>query len=73
MKFSEMLKGCLNPKVMVGVLLFIGVLFIFAPKVLAIGVGPFLLVLICPLSMILMMRGMGSSDKPEKKNNPKET
>lgn len=58
----DFLKCCLNPKVLGGVAV-VGIgLFLFAPNLLAGGL-PVLVALICPLSMLLMMRGMGSMGK----------
>lgn len=47
---------CLNWKVLGGIIVIIVIAYIFFPKVAA--AAPFLLVLVCPLSMVLMMRGM---------------
>ncbi len=54
MKFNELLKCCLNYKVLVGagVILVIG--YFVAPQ-LTRASWPLLLILICPVSMILMM------------------
>lgn len=55
----NMLKCCFNPKVLAG-LAAVGVgLLIFAPGLLASAL-PLLLILVCPLSMLFMMKGMAS-------------
>lgn len=60
-----MLKSCLNPKVIVGVLAVIALFYFFAPQLLK--YSGLLVILICPLSMILMMammnRGQDTSEK----------
>ena len=54
-----MLKMCLNWRVLAG-LAAVGVgIYVFAPS-LALAAAPFLLMAACPLSMLLMMRGMGN-------------
>jgi len=54
----DMLKCCLNPRVLIGAgVVGVGILLI-APNLLAAAL-PTLLVLICPASMLLMMLGMG--------------
>jgi len=54
----DMIKCCLNPKVIAGLAVVgVGVL-VFAPN-LAASVLPVLVVLACPLSMLFMVRGMG--------------
>lgn len=58
MSLLQMLKHCFNPRIMLG-LAVVGVgLFFFAPKIAAVS-WPVLFSLICPLSMLLMMWGMG--------------
>lgn len=53
----DMIKCCLNPKVLVGLAVVgVGVL-VFAPN-LAASLLPLLVVLACPLSMLFMMRAM---------------
>lgn len=53
----DMIKCCLNPKVLAGLAVVgVGVL-VFAPNIAA-SVLPLLIVLACPLSMLFMMRGM---------------
>lgn len=70
MKILNFLKYCLNPKVILAVAVIIIGLFIFLPsKSQVAAYVPFLLVLICPLSMIFMMKQMNSSDKPGKDNS----
>lgn len=56
----DMIKYCLNPKVLAGLtgLAVVGVVvLVFAPN-LAASVLPLLIVLACPLSMLFMMRAM---------------
>lgn len=61
MKLSDAIKMCLNYKVLGAILGVIILVYFFAPKFA--GLAPFLLVLICPLSMVLMMAGMQHSNK----------
>lgn len=62
--FVDMIKCCLNPKVLAGLAVVgVGVL-VLAPN-LAANVLPLLVVLACPLSMLFMMRVMRSQS-----NNP---
>ena len=67
MSFWEMIKCCLNPKVIFGVLAAIVLFYFFAPQLLK--YSGFLVFLICPLSMVLMMAMMnknhGSGDKKD--------
>lgn len=58
MKLLQMLKHCLNPRVLVGVIVVAVGLVLLAPKLALLGL-PLLFALICPLSMGLMMWGMG--------------
>jgi UPF0716 family protein affecting phage T7 exclusion len=56
----DMLKMCLHPKVLTG-LVIVGVgVFLLAPGLLA-GAVPFLLLAACPLSMLVMMKAMNRS------------
>jgi len=65
-----MLKMCLNWKVLGGIIAVIVIAYMFFPKVAA--AAPFLLVLVCPLSMVLMMRGMQHGEHGMKdKDSPK--
>lgn len=65
MDFLKMLKCCLNPKVIVGVLVVIAIFYFFAPQLLK--YSGFLVFLICPLSMGLMMVMMNKNhDKSDK-------
>ena len=65
MDFIKMLKCCLNPKVIVGVLAVIALFYFFAPQLLK--YSGFLVLLICPLSMGLMMVMMNKNhDKSDK-------
>lgn len=57
MKPLDLLKCCLNWKVLLGIGGVMVLLLIFLPGQLA-AFAPFLLLLICPLSMGLMMFGM---------------
>ena len=70
MKSLDMLKMCLNWKVLGGIIAVIVIAYMFFPKVAA--AAPFLLVLVCPLSMVLMMRGMQHGEHGMKdKDSPK--
>lgn len=54
---DKMLRACLNWKV-IGALVLVGLgVWAVAPNLL-VGVLPILLIAVCPLSMMLMMRGM---------------
>jgi UPF0716 family protein affecting phage T7 exclusion len=53
----KMLKMCLNPKVLAGLAVMGGGVYLFAPGLLAEAV-PILLLAVCPLSMLLMMWSM---------------
>jgi hypothetical protein len=55
----NMLKMCLNWKVLAGVAAVAVALFVYAPG-FAFAALPFLVLAICPLSMIFMMRAMGN-------------
>lgn len=57
----EMLKKCLNPKVLIGLGIVALGFLIFAPKLL-LGVLPLLIIAACPLSMALMMGSMGKGE-----------
>ena len=61
MKLLHIIKACLNYKVIIGVVLVIIGLYLFAPRLA--NFSWILLVLICPLSMVLMMSGMRHSEK----------
>lgn len=54
----EMLKKCLNPKVLIGLATVAAVIGIVAPKALVAAL-PLLIFAACPISMILMMSSMG--------------
>ena len=56
----KMLKQCLNPKVLVGLAAVAVILYFVAPGAAVFGGFPLLILLICPLMMLLMMRGRGS-------------
>lgn len=65
MKPSQILKACLNPKVLIGIGLVIVLAYIFIPQFA--NVSWILLALACPLSMVFMMKGMNhKSDSPDK-------
>lgn len=53
----NMLKTCLNPKVVGALALTAGLVLVFAPNLL-VAVLPLLLLAACPLSMLLMSRAM---------------
>lgn len=69
MDFIKMLKCCLNPKVIVGVLAVIVLFYFFAPQLLK--YSGFLVFLICPLSMGLMMVMMNKNH--DKSDNDKQS
>jgi hypothetical protein len=60
----KMLKMCLNWKV-IAALAAVGVGFYAIAPDPALAALPFLLIAICPLSMMFMMRGMGNQDEGE--------
>lgn len=62
---KNILKACLNPKVLIGTGLVILLAYIFIPQVAQ--YSWILFVLVCPLSMMIMMAGMNhAQDKPDK-------
>lgn len=61
MKLLNILKACLNYKVIIAVILIIIGLYLFVPRLA--NFSWILLVLICPLSMVLMMSTMQHSEK----------
>src|SRR6266540_1422165 len=64
----NMMKMCLNPKVIAGLALAGGLVLVLAPHLL-IAVLPLLLIAACPLSMLLMvftMRGHNGHQAPER-------
>ncbi len=52
-----MFKCCFNRKVLIGLAIVAGGLLLLAPGTLR-SAGPLLFIAVCPLSMLLMMRGM---------------
>ncbi len=67
MKLSNVIKMCLNYKVLLGILVVVVLVYILAPRFASFSWV--LLVLICPLSMIFMMAGMQNMNKKSKDNN----
>lgn len=63
MKLLQILKSCLNYKVIVGVGIIIAVLYLIAPDLAK--YSWVLLVLVCPLSIIAMMTTMNKQDKTD--------
>lgn len=67
-KLYGLIECCLNWRVVAGLVVLGAALFIYAPK-LALALLPVLVVLICPISMLFMMRSMGKmnmgADKAE--------
>ncbi len=62
---KNILKICLNPKVLVGIGVVILLAYIFAPELAR--YSWILLVLACPVAMIFMMAGMNHNrDRPDK-------
>ncbi len=57
MKFSELVKCCLNYKALIGIAGVIVLLVVFVPQLAAHAWVP-LIALICPISMIVMMLSM---------------
>ena len=53
---------CINKRVVVGLAAIALVVFALSPRLLA-GLAPVLIVAVCPLSMLLMMRGMTGRDQ----------
>lgn len=68
MKLIDLIKCCLNPKVIIGMLLLIGGAFLFLPKTQVAHLTPIAVALICPLSMILMMATIHHTDHSDKDN-----
>lgn len=61
----EMLKKCLNPKVLLGLAMIAVGVAIFAPQALAAAL-PLLIIAACPLSMVAMMVMMNKNNKDKK-------
>ena len=64
---KNILKSCLNPKVIISMIVVIVLLYIFVPQITRFSW--ILLILLCPLSMMFMMKGMkgmGSMSNQEK-------
>lgn len=74
MKVSRILEMCLNYKVLLGIIALIALAYFFAPQFAK--YTWILLTLLCPLSMMVMMRNMGhgksvSKSKENIKDNEK--
>lgn len=67
MKSLDVLKMCLNWKVLAGLGLSVLAIVLFVPRFAA--AAPLLLILACPLSMIFMMRGMQHGEHGMKGNH----
>jgi hypothetical protein len=65
MKLSQILKHCLNPKILIGIGVLIVLAYFFAPNIA--NYSWILVALICPLSMIFMMKGMNHGNGEAKK------
>lgn len=65
-------KMCQNWKFLVGIAIVALAVLAIAPK-LAWGLIPFLFILVCPLMMFLMMRGMGTMGSDRNAQSPVET
>lgn len=65
MNFLKMLKCCLNPKVIAGVLVVIALVYFFAPQL--VQYSWLLIALVCPLSMVLMMAMMNRKEHTDEK------
>lgn len=64
MKPLQALKHCLNPKVIIGIGTLILFVYIFVPKLA--NLSWVLFILVCPLSMILMMRVIDDNTEPNR-------
>lgn len=73
MKLSQLLQHCLNYKVLIGVGIVIALFYFFAPQLAQ--YSWLLIALVCPLSMMLMMKGMQhaehKSESQDTNNNNK--
>lgn len=65
MRPSQILKYCLNTKIIIGVIALIVLTYVFVPQF--VQYWWVLLVLICPLSMIFMMAAMKNGHKGQNK------
>lgn len=70
MKLIEMIKCCFNPKVLIGVGVLIVLSFLFAPQL--VKYSSFLILLICPLSMMIMMKTMNHKEVTTDPNKDKK-
>lgn len=66
MKPLQILKSCLNPKVLIGVVALIILAYLFVPQIA--NFSWILIALICPISMMLMMVGMNRKDEGDKES-----
>lgn len=70
MRFFDILTHCMNPKIIAVLGGIVLVVIIFAPsQSLRARFVPFLFVLICPLSMVVIMRTMHRSPTQQSKEN----
>lgn len=65
-----MLRCCLNPKIIAGVVVVIVLAYFFAPQL--VQYSWFLIALICPLSMVLMMAMMNKNHTSQRDTDEKE-
>jgi hypothetical protein len=67
-KKVKMLKMCLNPKVLAGLVVVGVAIYLIAPNLIGAAL-PILLLALCPLSMLLMMWGMQHTQGQGKQTN----